>query len=50
LKSKASFDREVAEIAELLADTSSFAGAKRCAVRIAMSQYEWIDSCQALLI
>lgn len=50
LKSKASFDREVAEIAELLADTSSFAGAKRCAVRIAMSQYEWIESCQALLI
>jgi hypothetical protein len=50
LKSKASFDREVAEIAEMLADTSSFAGAKRCAVRLAMSDYDWIDSCQALLV
>jgi hypothetical protein len=50
LKSKASFDREVAEIAGLLEETSSFAGAKRCTVRLAMSEYEWIDSCQALLI
>lgn len=50
LKSKASFDHEVAEIAGLLADTSSFAGAKRCAVRLAMADYDWIESCQALLL
>jgi hypothetical protein len=50
MKSKASFDKEVAEIAAKLADTSPFAGAKRCAVRLAMSEYEWIDECQALLI
>lgn len=50
LKSKASFDHEVAEIAELLAETSEFAGAKRCTVRLAMADYEWIESCQALLI
>ena len=50
LKSKASFDREVAEIAGLLVDTSNFAGAKRCAVRLAMADYDWIESCQALLI
>lgn len=50
LKSKSSFNREVAEIADLLKDSSSFAGAKRCIVRLAMADYEWIDSCQALLI
>lgn len=50
LRSKASFDREVAEIAGLLADTSKFAGAKRCAVRLAMADYDWIESCQALLV
>ena len=50
LKSKASFDNEVAEIARLLADTSNFSSAKRCAVRLAMADYEWIDSFQALLI
>lgn len=50
MQSKASFDREVAEIADLIADNSEFAGAKRCAVRIAASKYEWIDECQALLI
>lgn len=50
LKSKASFDHEIAEIAGLLANTSEFAGAKRCAVRLAMADYDWIDSCQALLI
>lgn len=50
LKSKASFDHEIAEIAELLANTSEFAGAKRCAVRLAMADYDWIESCQALLI
>jgi hypothetical protein len=50
MRSKASFDIEVAEIAEALADTSPFAGAKRCAVRLAMSDYDWIEECQALLI
>lgn len=50
LKSKASFDKEVAEIAAMLADTAEFAGAKRCAVRLAMAEYDWIEDCQALLI
>jgi hypothetical protein len=50
MKSKTSFDKEVAEIAAALADTSPFAGAKRCAVRLAMSDYDWIEECQALLI
>lgn len=50
LKSKASFDHEIAEIADLLAASSEFAGAKRCAVRLAMADYDWIESCQALLI
>lgn len=50
MKSRASFDKEVAEISEMLADTSEFAGAKRCAVRLAMSEYDWIEACQALLI
>lgn len=50
LKSKASFDRKVAEIADLITDKSSFARAKRCAVRLAMADYEWIESCSALLI
>jgi hypothetical protein len=47
MKSKASFDKE---IAVELADTSPFTGAKRCTVRLAMSDYDWIDACQALLI
>ena len=50
LKSKASFDNEIAEIAGLLADSAEFTGAKRCAVRLAMADYDWIESCQALLI
>jgi hypothetical protein len=50
LKSKASFDREVSEIAGMLADSSDFAGAKRCIVRMAMAEYDWIETCQALLI
>lgn len=48
MKSKASFDKEVAEIAALIADESEFAGAKRCAVRLAASSFEWIEDCQAL--
>lgn len=50
MRSRASFDKEVAEIAELIADDSEFAGAKRCAVRLEMANYEWINDCQALLI
>lgn len=50
LRSKASFDREIEEIARLIADAAEFAGAKRCAVRTAMADYDWIETCQALLI
>lgn len=50
MKSKASFDKEIAEIADMLGDSSEFAGAKRCTVRVAMAEYDWIDGCQALLI
>ncbi|WP_353367419.1 hypothetical protein [Acidovorax sp. FG27] len=50
MKSKASFDKEVAEIAELIADDSEFAGAKRCTVRLESANYQWIDECQALRI
>lgn len=50
MRSRASFDREVAEIAALIADDAEFAGAKRCAVRLAAANYPWIDDCQALLV
>lgn len=50
MKSRASFDKEVAEISALIADDSAFAGAKRCAVRLSAVKYQWIDDCQALLI
>lgn len=49
MKSRASFDKEVAEIAALIADDSEFAGAKRCAVRLEVANYSWIDDCQALI-
>lgn len=48
LKSKASFDNIVAEIASLITDDARFAGAKRCALRIASSKYDWIDLSHAL--
>ncbi|MDX2112046.1 MAG: hypothetical protein SFY80_17595 [Verrucomicrobiota bacterium] len=40
---KNSFDQKVAEIRVKLADNAPFAAAKRCAVRIAMAEYPWID-------
>src|SRR5262249_2203124 len=43
LQAKVSFDRKIAAIKAKLADTAEFAGAKRCAVRAAIADYDWID-------
>ena len=43
LHAKNSFDHKIAEIKEKLSDTAEFAGAKRCAVRAAIADYEWIE-------
>jgi hypothetical protein len=43
LQAKASFDGKLAEIATKISDTSEFAGAKRWAVRAAISEYPWIE-------
>lgn len=41
--SKLSFDRRIADIKSKLNDKSDFAGAKRCAVRVAVAKYPWIE-------
>jgi len=43
LQAKNSFDHKIAEIKEKLSDDAEFAGAKRCAVRAAIADYEWIE-------
>ena len=43
LQAKNSFDRKIAEIKAKLSDTEEFAGAKRCAVRAAIAEYDWIE-------
>jgi hypothetical protein len=43
LQAKNSFDHKIAEIKAKLADKAEFAGAKRCAVRAAIADYEWIE-------
>jgi len=43
LQAKRSFDHKIAEIKTKLADNIEFAGAKRCAVRSLIVDYEWID-------
>ncbi len=43
LQAKNSFDLKIADIKAKLSDTAEFVGAKRCAVRAAIADYEWID-------
>jgi hypothetical protein len=43
LQAKISFDRRIADIKAELSDSAEFAGAKRCAVRAATADYDWID-------
>lgn len=43
LRSKSSFDAKVAGIRREISDQAEFARAKRCAVRLAMSEYPWIE-------
>lgn len=43
LQAKNSFDHLISEIKAKLSDTAEFAGAKRCAVRTAIVDYEWIE-------
>ena len=43
LQAKNGFDHKIAEIKAKLADDAEFAGAKRCAVRAAIADYDWID-------
>ena len=43
LQAKASFDEKLAEIATKTSDIAEFAGAKRWAVRAAISEYPWIE-------
>lgn len=49
MKAKKSFDDEISEIAAMIEDVSPFAGAKRCAVRLAMADYDWIEDYPALV-
>lgn len=43
LQAKNSFDLKIAHIRAKLRDDAEFAGAKRCAVRAAIAQYDWIE-------
>lgn len=43
LQARASFDQKVAEIKAKISDRAIFAGAKRCAVRVAITDYPWIE-------
>jgi hypothetical protein len=43
LHAKNAFDIKVAEIRRKISDRADFAGAKRCAVRLAITEYPWID-------
>jgi hypothetical protein len=49
IEAKKLFDDEISEIAAMLEDESPFAGAKRSAIRLAVADYDWIDSCPALI-
>lgn len=43
IQARNGFDQKLGDIRAKLADDAVFAGAKRCAVRIAMAQFEWIE-------
>jgi hypothetical protein len=43
LQARNSFNSKIAEIRIKIADSAVFAGAKRCAVRLATATYPWID-------
>ena len=43
LAAKASFDQKIAEIKTEIGDRADFAGAKRCAIRVAIADYPWIE-------
>jgi len=43
LQAKNSFDHKIADIKKQISDSAEFAGAKRCAVRAAIADYEWIE-------
>lgn len=48
IQARNSFDQKIDGIKQKLDDSAVFAGAKRCAVRIAMAEYEWIEEFLAL--
>lgn len=48
VRAKSAFDRRVNDIKKKLEDSAEFASAKRCAVRAAIADYEWIESEQIL--
>jgi hypothetical protein len=43
IQSRNSFNRKIAEIDVKISDGAVFAGAKRCAVRLAIADYPWIE-------
>jgi hypothetical protein len=43
IQAKNSFDKKVAEIKKKIDPKAEFAGAKQCAVRAAMADYQWIE-------
>lgn len=43
LQARNGFNNKISEIRIKIADTAVFAGAKRCAVRLAIADYPWID-------
>ena len=48
LQARNSFNRKIADIKLKLADDAIFAGAKRCAVRVAIADYPWIEEFLAI--
>jgi len=43
LRAKNNFDTKIAEIRSEISDEAEFARAKRCAVRLAIADYPWIE-------
>jgi hypothetical protein len=43
LQARNSFNQKIAEIGIKIADYAVFAGAKRCVIRAAISEYPWIE-------
>lgn len=49
MQQKSRFDSIISEIKADIADTAIFAGAKRCAVRLAVSEYPWLEEYDVVL-